>query len=71
MTQDGIVAVIGAGMGGKGILAVLGLQDYRLRVRDAVDAQVAGIRAAGGLHVEGRAKRFARSNSRRPTSPLP
>ena len=59
MTQDGIVAVIGAGMGGKGILAVLGLQDYRLRVRDAVDAQVAGIRAAGGLHVEGRAKRFA------------
>jgi opine dehydrogenase len=59
MTQEDIVAVIGAGMGGKGILAALGLQGYRLRVRDRADAQVAGIRTASGLHVEGRAKRFA------------
>lgn len=59
MTKDGIVTVIGAGMGGKGILAALGIDGYRLRAHDKVDAPVAGIRAAGGLHVEGRAKTFA------------
>lgn len=59
MTRDGIVAVIGAGMGGKGLLAALGIDGYRLRACDIVDAQIAGIRAARGLHIEGRAQSFA------------
>jgi opine dehydrogenase len=59
MNKDDIVAVIGAGMGGKGILAALGIAGYRLRARDVVDTQIAGIRAAGGLHIEGRPQIFA------------
>jgi opine dehydrogenase len=54
-----IWTVIGAGMGGKGIAGQLGVDGFRLRVHDIVDAQVAGIRAAGGLHVQGRDKEFA------------
>ena len=54
-----IWTIIGAGMGGKGLAAQLGIDGLRLRIHDVVDAQVAGIRAAGGLHVEGRDKDFA------------
>jgi opine dehydrogenase len=46
--------VLGVGMGGKGLLADLGLNGFRLRAYDKDDAQVAGIRKAGGLHVDGR-----------------
>jgi opine dehydrogenase len=59
MNKGDIVAVIGAGMGGKGILATLGIAGYRLRSRDIVEAQIAGMRVAGGLHVEGRPQSFA------------
>jgi opine dehydrogenase len=51
--------VVGVGMGGKGLLAELGIAGYRLRAFDKNDAQVAGIRAAKGLHVDGRDKNFA------------
>src|SRR5262245_60608768 len=52
--KNDIWTVVGVGMGGKGLLADLGLNAYRLRAYDKDDAQVAGIRAAGGIHVDGR-----------------
>jgi opine dehydrogenase len=58
MAQD-VWTLIGAGMGGKGLAAQLGIDGLRLRIHDIDDAQVAGIRAAGGLHVEGRDATFA------------
>lgn len=51
--------VVGVGMGGKGLIAELGIEGYRLRAFDKDDAQVAGIRTAKGLHVDGRPKNFA------------
>lgn len=51
--------IVGVGMGGKGLLAELGIAGFRLRAFDKDDTQVAGIRAAKGLHVDGRAKSFA------------
>ena len=51
--QD-VWTVIGVGMGGKGLLADLGMNGYRLRAYDKDRAQVAGIQAAGGIHVDGR-----------------
>jgi opine dehydrogenase len=58
MSKD-IWTIIGAGMGGKGLAAQLGIDGLRLRIHDIDDEQVAGIRAAGGLHVEGRDINFA------------
>lgn len=58
MTKD-IWTIIGTGIGGKGLAAQLGIDGLRLRVHDVVDAEVAGIRAAGGIHVEGRDVDFA------------
>lgn len=55
--QDEVWCIIGAGMGGKGLAAQLGINGVRLRVYDMDEAQIAGIRAAGGLHVEGRGDR--------------
>jgi 3-hydroxyacyl-CoA dehydrogenase len=46
MSQD-VWTLIGAGMGGKGLAAELGIHGLRLRIHDIDDAQVAGIRAAG------------------------
>jgi len=54
-----IWTIIGAGIGGKGLAAQLGIDGFRLRIHDINEAQVAGIRSAGGLHVEGREKNFA------------
>ncbi|MEL3892066.1 NAD/NADP octopine/nopaline dehydrogenase family protein [Ferrovibrio sp. MS7] len=54
-----IWTIIGAGMGGKGLVAQLGIDGCRLRIHDIDDAQVAGMRAAGGLHIEGRDIPFA------------
>jgi opine dehydrogenase len=51
--------IIGAGMGGKGLAAQLGIDGLRLRIHDVDESQIAGIRDAGGLHVEGRDKVFA------------
>src|SRR3712207_3206095 len=59
MNQQPIWAIVGTGMGGKGLAAQLGLDGHRVRVHDKVEAQVAGIRERGGLRVEGRPKEFA------------
>ena len=57
--RNAVWTVVGVGMGGKGLLAELGNAGYRLRAFDKDDAQVAGIRAAKGIHVDGRTARFA------------
>jgi len=54
-----IWCIIGAGMGGKGLAAQLGTDGMRLRVHDIDEAQISGMRDAGGVHVEGREKVFA------------
>ncbi|MER1966365.1 NAD/NADP octopine/nopaline dehydrogenase family protein [Castellaniella sp. GW247-6E4] len=51
--------IIGAGMGGKGLVAELGTAGIRLHVHDIDEMQIAGMREAGGLHVEGRDANFA------------
>jgi opine dehydrogenase len=58
VSKNDVWTVVGVGMGGKGLLAELGINDFRLRAYDKDDAQVAGIREAKGLHVDGRAKKF-------------
>jgi len=47
-------AIIGMGMGGKGLAAELGLAGYRLRVHDIVEDEVRDIGLHGGLKVQGR-----------------
>ncbi|WP_428248317.1 NAD/NADP octopine/nopaline dehydrogenase family protein [Ferrovibrio sp.] len=59
ITKQDIITIIGAGMGGKGLAAQLGINGFRLRIHDIDDTQVAGMRAAGGLHIEGRDIPFA------------
>lgn len=59
ISKRDVWTVVGVGMGGKGLLAELGINGFRLRAFDKDDAQVAGIRAAKGIHVDGRAKNFA------------
>jgi opine dehydrogenase len=59
ITKNDIWTVVGSGMGGKGLLAELGVNGFRLRAHDKNEAQIAGMRSAGGLHVEGREKNFA------------
>ena len=58
VSKNEVWTVVGVGMGGKGLLADLGLNGFRLRAYDKDDAQVAGIRAAGGIYVDGRDKNF-------------
>jgi opine dehydrogenase len=58
LSKNDVWTVLGVGMGGKGLLAELGIAGFRLRAFDKDDAQVAGIRAAKGIHVDGRAKNF-------------
>jgi len=57
--SDDVWCIVGAGMGGKGLAAQLGISGIRLHVHDIDEAQIAGIRDAGGLHVEGREQVFA------------
>jgi opine dehydrogenase len=59
VTKDDIWTCVGIGMGGKGLLAELGMQGIRVRAYDKDDRQVAGIRAAKGIHIDGRPKNFA------------
>jgi opine dehydrogenase len=59
VTAQPVWAIVGAGMGGKGLAAELGLGGNRVRIQDIVEAQIAGIRSRGGLRVEGRPKDFA------------
>ena len=58
VSKNEVWVVVGVGMGGKGLLADLSLNGFRLRAYDKDDAQVAGIRAAGGIYVDGRDKNF-------------
>jgi opine dehydrogenase len=58
-----VVAIVGVGMGGKGLVAHFGHLGYRLRVCDRDEAQIAGIRGRGGLQVEGTGAGFARVES--------
>jgi opine dehydrogenase len=58
ISKNDVWTVVGVGMGGKGLLAELGINGFRLRAFDKDDAQVAGIRAAKGIHVDGREKNF-------------
>jgi opine dehydrogenase len=51
--------IIGAGLGGIALAANLGLRGYRLRLHDRDAARLAGIRARGGLDVEGLLQGFA------------
>lgn len=55
--QGDIWCIIGAGMGGKGLAAQLGIDGVRLHVHDIDEAQIAGMRDAGGLHIEGRGEK--------------
>lgn len=57
--KNEVWVALGVGMGGKGLIADLGLAGYRMRAYDKDDEQVAGIRAIGGLKVDGRPKNFA------------
>jgi len=59
ITRRDAITIIGAGMGGKGLAAQLGINGFRLRIQDIDEAQIAGMRQAGGLHVEGREIPFA------------
>jgi opine dehydrogenase len=59
LSKNDIWTVVGCGMGGKGLLGELGVNGFRLRAHDRNEAQIAGIRMSGGLHVEGRDKEFA------------
>jgi len=52
-------AVIGMGMGGKGVAAELGVMGYRLRVHDIIEDEVRDIGVNGGLKVQGRDRDFA------------
>ncbi len=47
-------AIIGMGMGGKGLASTLGLAGYQLRVHDIDEHQIRDIGLNGGLRVEGR-----------------
>jgi opine dehydrogenase len=53
------VAIIGAGIGGIYLAAQLGVAGFKLRLHDIDDARLAGIRAFGGLDVEGEQGGFA------------
>lgn len=52
-------AIIGMGMGGKGLAAALGLAGYELLVHDTDEGQIRDIARNGGLKVEGRDGDFA------------
>ena len=52
-------AIIGMGMGGRGVAAELGVMGYRLRVHDIVEDEIREIGLRGGLKVEGRDGDFA------------
>lgn len=53
-------AIIGAGLGGIGLIAMLGLEGYRLRLCDRDETRIAALRERGGLEVEGIVAGFAR-----------
>lgn len=52
-------AIIGMGMGGKGLAAELGLAGYRMHVHDINEEEIRDIGRNGGIKVEGRDRDFA------------
>lgn len=57
-STNSTVAVIGAGFGGKGIAATLGLEGYKIRIHDIDPAKVGPIEASGGLRLTKHEKDF-------------
>jgi opine dehydrogenase len=56
--KNSVLAVIGAGFGGKGIAASLGLDGFRIRIHDIDAARLAPIQAIKGLRITKHAKNF-------------
>lgn len=53
-----VLAIVGAGFGGKGIAASLGIEGFRIRLHDVDEAKVAPIRAAGGIKLTKHSRKF-------------
>lgn len=58
VSKSDLWVVIGAGMGGKGLVGHLGAEGFRLRLHDIAEDMIAAIRASGGLHIAGRDRDF-------------
>lgn len=58
VSKDDVWTVIGAGMGGKGLVGHLGAEGFRLRLHDIDEDMIAAMRASGGLHITGRGRDF-------------
>ena len=58
VSKNDVWAVIGAGMGGKGLVGHLGAEGFRLRLHDIAEDMIAAMRASGGLHISGRDRDF-------------
>jgi opine dehydrogenase len=58
LSKTSTLAVIGAGFGGKGIAATLGLEGFRIRIHDIDAAKIDPIRATKGLRLTGHEKDF-------------
>jgi opine dehydrogenase len=56
--KNSVLAVVGAGFGGKGIAASLGLDGFRIRIHDIDPERVAPIQAIKGLRIAKHAKDF-------------
>ena len=56
---DATVAIIGAGIGGVYLAAELGMLGCKLRLHDLDDSRLAGIRARGGIDIDGANGGFA------------
>jgi opine dehydrogenase len=58
LSKKSTLAVIGAGFGGKGIAASLGLEGFRIRIHDIDPARIDPIKARGGLRLTKHEKDF-------------
>lgn len=53
ISRNSVWTIIGAGFGGKGFIAHLGTDGFKLRIHDIDESIIAPIRAAGGVYVKG------------------
>ena len=58
VSKDELWVVIGAGMGGKGLVGQLGAEGFRLRLHDISEDMISAMRVSGGLHISGRSCDF-------------
>src|SRR5258708_40020635 len=58
-SEQQTVAIIGAGIGGVYLVAMLGLAGCRVRLHDIDDSRLSDLRAAKGIEVEGPGGGFA------------